>query len=185
MARKSTGPADLIPQNLKALRGALEHSVVLQAAKLQEVVDDLVARGTLTRAEADRLLGRLVASSKGYTAALLQVVDVVANEARRTVGAGVAAGVAPVMSTAGRVVETVKQAATGRTPKTAGPRPAGQAASSTAADAMPDIDSLTIAQARPRLAGLSTAQLREVRSKEASGKARKSLLAEIDRMLGE
>lgn len=170
-----------VAKNLRALHGALEHSLTIQRAKLQEVMDDAVARGTLSRAEADRLVGRLVASSKDYSAALLAVLDSVTAETRKALGAGLAAGVAPVVATAGRVAETVMAAPrlVGRTPKMetglAAPPPA---------DPIEGYDALTVAEIRPQLAGLTADELRRVREQEATGKARKSLLAEIDRLLG-
>lgn len=191
MARKS--PAAVLPvaKNLKALRGALEHSVTIQQAKLQQVVDDLVARGSLTRAEADRLLGQLIASSKGYSAALLAVLDAVAAETRSVISGGlergIGAGVAPVMATAGKIADTVRS-----TPKrVAGMAPRSAAApsarSQSVADAatdnpIPGYAGMSVAQIRPRLTGLSATELERVRAAEQAGKARKTLLAAIDRL---
>lgn len=178
MAR--TGPADLIPKNLRALRGALEHSVTIQLGRLQEMSDDLVARGTLTRAEADRLVNHIVGSSKGYSQALLSVVDSLISETRKNVEAGVATAVAPMLETAGKIVGTV----TGMNPVRRQPKGAdGSADKPIALDPIPGYADLTVAQVRPKLAGLSPAELRRVRQIENDGKARKSLLAEIDRLL--
>lgn len=200
--------ADLIPKNLKALRGALEHSVTIQMAKLQEVADDLVARGALTRAEADKLVGQLVTSGKAHSQALLHVLDAATADARKNVEAGVATAVAPVVTTAGRIADTVRQApklVSGRkTPaKKTAKAPAKKTAKKTAktssgpseatsaakvqklpvAEPIPGLASLTVTQVRPKLARLSAAELRRVRQAEADGKARKSVLTEIDRLL--
>jgi hypothetical protein len=96
---------------------------------------------------------------------------------RRTLGAGVA----PVLSRAGRVVESVVSRATGSQRPTAATAPPEPDAPAT--DPIADYDSLTVAQVKPRLAGLSAADLRRVRDHEASGKNRKTVLAEIDRLL--
>ena len=36
---------DPVTKNLRALQGALEHSLTIQRTRLQEIVDDLVSRG--------------------------------------------------------------------------------------------------------------------------------------------
>ncbi|NYJ01480.1 cell division septation protein DedD [Nocardioides thalensis] len=187
-----------VTKNLKALQGALEHSLTIQRVKVQEIVDELVTRGTLSRAEADRLLNRLLASSKDYSAALLAVLDTVSSETRKTLGAGLEAGLAPVMATASKVVETVKAAPKlvgAKTPKTpskpaarkpAAAKPAAakpSPSSTTAADPIAGYDDLTVAQLKPKLAGLTPADLRKVRTVETSGKRRKGVLDEIARLL--
>lgn len=190
-----------VTKNLKALQGALEHSLTIQRVKVQEIVDELVTRGTLSRAEADRLLNRLLASSKDYSAALLAVLDTVSTETRKTLGAGLEAGLAPVMATASKVVETVKAA-----PKLVGAKapskPARKPAASKPAAAKPvaatpspsstttagpiaGYDDLTVAQLKPKLAGLTPADLRKVKSVETSGKRRKGVLDEVARLLKE
>lgn len=182
MAR-SSNPADLIPRNLRALHGALEHSVTIQATKLQELMDDLVVRGSLSRAEADNLLGQLVSASKAYSQALLQVLDMVTETAT-----------APVRATAGRlagtVAQSVKQAprlVPGRrkpAPAVAAPRAEATSAAVTALPTLPDLSTLTVPQAKARLAGLDASALRKLREQEVAGKNRKGVLDEIARQLG-
>lgn len=196
MAKKSS---DLIPgaKNLKALRGALEHSVTIQLTRLQDVIDDLVARGSLTRADADQLVNQLMSTSKAYTQALLQVVETVRTETRRNVETGLSTAAAPVMATANKIVETVrkgpapdKKGKSGKSGKKS--KGKGKKARASAVDAkltvvqhdpIPDLAELSIVKIRPLLAGLTPAELRQVRAREATGKARKSLLADIDRQL--
>src|SRR5436190_17708548 len=105
---------DPVTKNLRALRGALEHSLTIQRTRVQEIVDDLVSRGTLSRTDADGLIGQLLASSKDYSQALLQVLDSATADTRKTLGAGMAPVMAPVMATAGKaaglVADTVRQA---------------------------------------------------------------------------
>lgn len=182
MARNGN-PADLIPRNLRALHGALEHSVTIQATKLQELMDDLVVRGSLTRAEADNLLGQLVSASKAYSQALLQVLDTVTETATAPVRAtaGRLAGTAGAV--AGTVAQSVKQA-----PRLVPGRrqPAATSARSTTAavTALPDLSTLTVPQAKARLAGLDASALRQLREQEVAGKNRKGILDEIARQLG-
>lgn len=185
MARNGN-PADLIPRNLRALHGALEHSVTIQATKLQELMDDLVVRGSLSRTEADNLLGQLVSASKAYSQALLQVLDTVTETAT-----------APVRATAGRLAETVagtvaqsvKQAPRlvpgRRKPAATAPRAAVKpVAAVTALPTLPDLSTLTVPQAKARLTGLDASALRKLREQEVAGKNRKGVLDEIARQLG-
>ena len=192
MAKKKT-TADLIPgaKNLKALRGALEHSVTIQLTRLQDVIDDLVARGSLSRADADKLVDQLVSTSKAYTQALLQVVETVRTETRKNLEAGLSTATSPVMATANKLVDKVRKGA--KPDKKAkskkgkkGKAKAGAADAKLTVvqhDPIPDLADLSIAKIRPLLAGLTPAELRQVRAREATGKGRKSLLAEIDRDL--
>lgn len=188
MARTGN-PADLIPRNLRALHGALEHSVTIQATKLQELMDDLVRRGSLTRAEADHLLGQLVGASKAYSQALLQVLDAVTETASAPVRAtaGRLAGTAGAV--AGTVAQSVKQAprlVPGRS-KSAAPKAASRPVDASPAPApvaaLPDLSTLTVPQARARLAGLDASALRRLREQEVAGKNRKGVLDQIARQL--
>ncbi|WP_418059226.1 hypothetical protein [Pimelobacter simplex] len=182
-------PADLIIRNLRALHGALEHSVTIQATRLQELMDDLVARGALTRAEADHLVGQLVTTSRAYSQALLQVLDSVTAESRKVLSAPKVL-TSPVRATAGLLVGTVRQApklvpgrrTTATATATATATPAAPAAPEV--PDLPDLADLTVAQVKPRLAGLDAPALRRARDQESAGKNRKGVLAEIDRLLG-
>lgn len=181
MARNGS-PADLIPRNLRALHGALEHSVTIQATKLQELMDDLVVRGSLSRAEADNLLGQLVSASKAYSQALLQVLDTVTETA--TAPVRTAGRLAETV--AGTVAQSVKQAprlVPGRR-KPAAPRAAAKpVAAVTALPTLPDLSTLTVPQAKARLTGLDASALRKLREQEVAGKNRKGVLDEIARQL--
>lgn len=190
MAKKNS---DLIPgaKNLKALRGALEHSVTIQMTRLQDVVDDLVSRGSLSRADADKLIDQLVSTSKAYTQALLDVLETVRVETRKNLEAGLSTAAAPVMATANKLVDTVRKGSKpGKKDKKVkdklGKAKAGAADAKLTVvqhDPIPDLADLSIAKIRPLLADLTPAELRQVRAREATGKGRTSLLAEIDRSL--
>ncbi|WP_183098796.1 hypothetical protein [Nocardioides pelophilus] len=176
----------LVTKNLRALQGALEHSLTIQRTRVQEIVDELVSRGSLSRADADGLLNQLLTSSKDYSQALLQVLDSVTAEARKSIGAGIA----PVMATAGKLADSVRQVGktSGRTSRSSAVAPkaaAKPAAPSAAAPAepIPGYAGLTVAEIRPRLTGLSPSQLRKVRDLELAGEARKSVLGQIDQLL--
>ena len=188
----SINPADLIIRNLRALHGALEHSVNIQAPRLQELMDELVARGALTRAEADHLVGQLLTTSRAYSQALLQVLDSVTTESRKMLAAPRSLAT-PVRATAELLVDTVRQAPRlvpgRRVPGSPAPgaarapaAPAAPAASVEPVDSV-DLAGLTVAQIRPRLAELDAEALRRLRARESAGRNRKGVLAEIDRLL--
>ncbi len=172
---------DPVTKNLRALQGALEHSLTIQRTRVQEIIDDLVARGTLSRTDADGLIGQLLASSKDYSQALLQVLESITSQTRK----GISAGIEPVMATAGKLAETVRKApmmprkTTPQAPK-AVPKPAADVPS----DPIPGYDGMTVAEIKPRLAELSSSSLRKVRDLELAGKARKTVLGQIGQLLG-
>lgn len=196
----------VVTKNLRALHGALEHSLTIQRTRLQEIVDDLVARGSLSRSDADGLVNQLLTSSRDYSQALLQVLDSITADARKSLGGGIA----PMMATAGKIADTVRQAPRlvakstsrrqGATPaqRRSAPRAASKqstakktakktARSATAAGAsepIPGYSSMTVAEIKPRLSDLSASALRRVRDAELAGKARKSVLGRIDELLG-
>lgn len=177
----------LVTKNLRALHGALEHSLTIQRNRLQEIVDDLVSRGTLSRADADGLVSQLLASSKDYSQALLQVLDSVAADTRR----GLGAGIAPVKATAGKLAETVRKAPTlaaktARRAEKVAPEPLATPVAKIAelVEPIPGYADLTVAEIKPRLDGLSASELRTLRDLEAGGKARKGVIGQIDQLLG-
>jgi len=172
MARTS-GPADLVGRNLRALHGALEHSVTIQMTRLQGLMDDLVARGSLTRAEADNLLGQLVSTGRAYSQALLQVLDAVRQAPKLP---------SPTQLVPTQLVPTHLLPGRRRPDPALGPTPA-EVPDNVETLVVPDLDSLTVAQVKARLAGLGAEELRRVQEREVAGKNRKGVLGEIDRLL--
>ncbi len=174
------GPADLVPRNLRALHGALEHSVTVQATRLPALLDDLVVRGSLSRADADQLLGQLVSASRTYSHALLQVLDAVTESAS-----------GPVTATAGQIAQTISQTVSQTVSQSVGQTvshalaqvPRRRRPSPAAHGSLPDLSALTVAQARSRLTGLDAPALRRLRAQEESARNRKGVLAAIDRRL--
>jgi uncharacterized protein (DUF1800 family) len=170
---------DPVTKNLRALQGALEHSLTIQRARVQEIVDDLVSRGTLSRTDADGLLGQLLASSKDYSQALLQVLDSITSETRKTI----------VMATAGKIADTVMKAPALATKKPSRkpakkPAQAPKAAPAPPADPLPGLSDMTVAEIKPKLSALNASALRRVRERELAGKARKTVIGQIDQLLG-
>jgi polyhydroxyalkanoate synthesis regulator phasin len=63
-AKEGTPPESRAEQSVEAFRAALEKSVTISRERLQEVVDDAVRRGRMTRGDAEELVNRLVTRSR-------------------------------------------------------------------------------------------------------------------------
>lgn len=109
MAEQAESPIDKLPggRQVRALHGAIEHSLAIQTNKLQQTIDDFVARGKLSREDAEELVGQLLASGQGFSKGLLEVIDSAVADARK--GAGGAVGA--VSSTVGSVLGQASGAA--------------------------------------------------------------------------
>ncbi|MGH2960911.1 MAG: hypothetical protein ACRDL3_01755 [Solirubrobacterales bacterium] len=70
-------------KSVQAFREALEKSVTLSRDRLQEVVDDAVARGRITRDDANELVSRLVSRGRQQTETMLRDLERVIQEAQR------------------------------------------------------------------------------------------------------
>lgn len=149
-------PDDLVA-TLGALRERLVSSLTLTSDRLQETVDDAVRRGRMTRKDAEELLGTLVAAGRAQTEAILADVEQLLGRGR-TVPSGDA------------VLRTVDRAR----------RRVGASASFP----ISGYDELTAAEVAKRLGDLTPAQLRKVRDHERRHKARKSVLAAVEKRLG-
>jgi polyhydroxyalkanoate synthesis regulator phasin len=83
----SAGRADAddearVDKSVQAFREALEKSVTLSRDRLQEVMDDAVARGRITRDDANELVSRLVARGRQQTDSLLRDLERLLGRAR-------------------------------------------------------------------------------------------------------
>jgi polyhydroxyalkanoate synthesis regulator phasin len=79
-------------KSVEAFREALERSVTLSRDRLQEVVDDAVRHGRLTRRDANELVSRLLDRGRKQTEGLLRDLERLLEQARgrlqRRTGAG-------------------------------------------------------------------------------------------------
>jgi polyhydroxyalkanoate synthesis regulator phasin len=177
MATASTEPEESsrAEQSVQAFREALEKSVTISRERLQEVVDDAVRRGRMTRGDAEEMVGRLLTRGRDQAEDLRSQLERVLSQlreapdrARRQVGdrAEVARKRAVVavdkpLASADRVR---RRARVPGFPITA-------------------YDQLSTRQIDGRLQELSRVQLRKVRDYERRNKARKSVLRAVDRKL--
>jgi polyhydroxyalkanoate synthesis regulator phasin len=166
-------------KSVEAFREALDRSVTLSRDRLQEVMDDAVKRGRMTRGDANELVSSLVDRGREQTDALLKDLEKLLQQARREV------------QTRSRPARRRASAAAGRAARAArdvADRPLAEAdrlRRRTGAPGPPisAYEQLTAAQVKARLGDLSKPELRKVRTQERRGKARKSILAEIEKKL--
>jgi polyhydroxyalkanoate synthesis regulator phasin len=69
-------------KSVQAFRDALEKSVTLSRDRLQEVMDDAVARGRITRDDANELVSRLVSRGRQQTESMLRDLERLVGQAR-------------------------------------------------------------------------------------------------------
>jgi polyhydroxyalkanoate synthesis regulator phasin len=164
---------------LERSRGALESNVNVSRDRIQEVVDDAVKRGRMTRGDADKLVSSLVDRSRKATDDLIKELEKLLDQARKQVDTRTSSTRKQAKSTAGRV---------GRAARDVAERPLAEADKLRRRAGAPGppitaYDQLTAPQVKTRLKDLTKADLRKVRTQEKNGKARKSILDEIERKL--
>jgi len=181
--RASAGRSDKSVQAfrdaLERSRSALESNVTMPRERVQEVVDDAVKRGRMTRTDANELVSNLVSRSRRATDDLMRDLEKLLDQARKEVEKRSAT----TRKQATRAAERV-----GRAARDAADRPLAEAdklrrRSGAPGPAISGYEQLTAAQVKTRLKDLKPAELRKVRTQEKRGKARKSVLDSIDKQL--
>ena len=147
-------PADESLARLNHLRDSLTKGVMLTGDRIQEVVDDAVKRGRMTRSDAEDLVQRLISLGRKQTEDVLSDIE-------QLLGRGASSG-------GDRVLRHVDKA---RRAVGIGTFP------------ILNYDDLTAGQVSDRLSDLTPAQLRKVRDHEKRNANRKSVLQAIERKL--
>jgi len=178
--RTGGGSAGRADKSVEAFRDALERSVTLSRERLQEVVDEAVGRGRITRGDANELVSKMVSRGRKQTDELVRDLERLVDQARREVSARATPARRQATRAAGRAARAARDVAD---PALAEADKLRRRAGVGAKSPITGYDQLTAAQVRARLKDLSRAELRKVRAQEERGKARKSVLAEIDRRL--
>jgi polyhydroxyalkanoate synthesis regulator phasin len=181
--RKSTSrsrSATRSDKSVQAFRDALDRSVTLSRDRVQEVVDDAVKRGRMTRGDANELVSNLVTRSRKYTDDLLKDLERLLDQARKEVETRVAPTRKRVERAATRAGKAARDAAEGPLAQADRLRRAAGVAPGTP---ITGYDGLNANQVKQRLRDLDKADLRKVRTVEKNGKARKSVLADVERLL--
>ncbi len=70
-------------KSVEEFRDALEKSVTLSRDRIQEVMDDAVKRGRMTRADAEKTVSRLVTKGRQQTDELLAELEKLLDQARK------------------------------------------------------------------------------------------------------
>lgn len=190
MATEPAGPQSEAPetgsradQSVQAFRDALEKSVTISRERLQEVVDDAVRRGRMTRGDAEELITRLVTRGRDQAEDMLGELERLLNQVPGLSGAtGRARG---SVEEVGDRAERARKRAVG-----AADQPLATADRVRRRARLPGFpitayDQLSIRQIDTRLAELTRTELRRVRDYEQGHRARKGLLRSLDRKLSD
>jgi polyhydroxyalkanoate synthesis regulator phasin len=186
MASPGTEESSRAEQSVQAFREALEKSITISRERLEEVVDDAVRRGRMTRGDAEEMVGRLVTRGRDQADDLMSQLERVLSEVRDAPGRA--------REEVGDRTEEARRQARDRAERArkravaAVDKPLAGADRVRRAARVPGFpisayDQLSIRQIDRRLKELSRPQLRRVRDYERSNKGRKSLLRALDRKL--
>jgi polyhydroxyalkanoate synthesis regulator phasin len=162
-------------QSVQAFREALEKSITISRDRLQEVVDDAVRRGRMTRSDAEEMVGRLVTRGRDQAEDLISQLEQVLAQVREVPDRA--------RQEVGQRAERARKSAV-----KAVDRPLASADRVRRAARVPGFpitayDQLSVRQIDRRLQELSRAELRRVRNYERRNKGRKSLLRSLDRKI--
>jgi len=170
-------------QSIQAFRDALEKSITISRERLQEVVDDAVRRGRMTRGDAEELVSRLVTRGRDQAEdilaeleRLLSQVPGLSDAADRARGG---------VGEAGDRAERARKRAVGAVDQPLATADRVRRKARLPGFPITAYDQLSIRQIDGRLAELTRAELRRVRDYEQGHKARKGLLRSLDRKLSD
>jgi polyhydroxyalkanoate synthesis regulator phasin len=175
---------------VQAFRDALERSVTLSRDRIQEVVDDAVKRGRMTRGDANELVSKLVSRGRKNTDDLMRDLERLLDQARKEVDSRTTKARRTAASRSSTTRRQASRAAgrVGRAARDATDKPRAEVDKIRRRAGAPGppisgYEQLTAAQVRSRLKDLNKADLRKVRTQEKRGKARKGILDAIDKQL--
>ena len=162
-------------QSVQAFREALEKTVTISRDRLQEVLDDAVKRGRMTRRDADEMVSRLVSRGRDQADDLLGQVERLFAQVRDAPGRARQQAGAHAQQARKRAVKAADRPLAGADRVRRAARVPGFPITA--------YDDLSVQQIDRRLQGLSAAQLRKVRDYERRNKERKGVLRAVDRKL--
>jgi polyhydroxyalkanoate synthesis regulator phasin len=173
-------------QSVQAFRDALEKSVTISRDRLQEVIDDAVKRGRMTRGDAEEMVSRLVTRGRDQADDLISQLERLLAQLRE----------APdrARRKVDRRTQSARQQVGNRAEKArkravkAADTPLAQADRVRRTARVPGFpitayDELSVRQIDRRLQEMNRAELRRVRDYERRNKARKGVLQAVDRKL--
>jgi polyhydroxyalkanoate synthesis regulator phasin len=162
-------------QSVQAFRDALEKSITISRDRLQEVIDDAVRRGRMTRSDADEIVGRLVTRGRDQADDLLSQLERLLAQAREAPGKARQQAGARAEKARKRAVKAVDRPLAGADRVRRAARVPGFPITA--------YDDLSVRQIDRRVQELSRAELRRVRDYERKNKSRKGVLRAVDRQL--
>lgn len=185
-ARKKTSPtkagtrgADRADKSVEDFRESLERSLTLSRERIQEVVDEAVDRGRMSRKDANEVVTKLVRRGRKQSRELLKDLEKALDGARKE-----------VESRAKKAGSRARRGArrAGKAARDVADEPLAQADKlrrRAGAGSFPitAYDELTAAQVKSRVGDLTKAEARKVRTYEKNNKARKSVLEAVDKRL--
>jgi polyhydroxyalkanoate synthesis regulator phasin len=188
-------------QSVQAFREALEKSVHISRDRLQEVVDDAVRRGRMTRGDGEELVTRVITRGREQAEDILGELERVVGQLRGEVESAAKERRKNAERAAGRARREIEDASD-RARQQVGDRAERARKRAVAAVDQPlagadrvrrraripgfpitAYDQLSIRQIDRRLTQLTQAELRRVRDYERKNKARKGVLRAVDRKL--
>jgi polyhydroxyalkanoate synthesis regulator phasin len=175
MASTSTEESTRAEQSVQAFRDALEKSITISRERLEEVVDDAVRRGRMTRGDAEEMVGRLVTRGRDQAEDLMSQLERILSEVREAPGRA--------KQDIGGRAEVARKRAVAAVDKPLAGADRVRRAARVPGFPITAYDQLSIRQIDRRLQELSRQQLRRVRDYERRNKARKGLLRALDRKL--
>jgi polyhydroxyalkanoate synthesis regulator phasin len=164
-------------QSVQAFRDALEKSITISRERLQEVVDDAVRRGRMTRGDAEEMVGRLATRGREQADDLLSQLERILSQVREAPDRA-------RQEVSGRAEQARKRTVAAVDKPLAGADRVRRAAG-VPGFPITAYDQLSIPQIDRRLKELSRQELGEVRDYERKNKARKGVLRAVDRKLSD
>lgn len=162
-------------QSVQAFRQALEKSITISRDRLQEVVDDAVRRGRMTRGDAEEMVGRLATRGREQAEELLAQFERLLDQVREVPDRA--------RQEVGDRAEQARRRAVGAVDRPLAGADRVRRAARVPGFPITAYDQLSIRQIDRRLQELSRVELRKVRDYERRNKARKGLLRALDRKL--
>ncbi len=173
-SRSSTATTGL-DKSVESFRESLE--TTFSRERFQDVVDDFVKRGRMTRSDAEKMVSDLVSRSRKQTDTLVKELDKLVKQARQEARRQSA----PVRKQAGRAARQARDAVD---PALAQADRLRRRAGVPSAFPITAYDQLTAAQIKSRLGDLTPAELRRVRDYEKRNGKRKGVVSAVEKKLG-
>ena len=108
---RASSASERTDKSVEAFRDALERSVTLSRDRLQEVVDDAVQRGRMTRSDANELVSSMVTRGRQYSDDLVKQLERLLDQAMQGLDTRVAPARRRATAAAGRAARAARDAA--------------------------------------------------------------------------